>query len=54
MFCLKYSQNLANFKENSRLRNLYKPDRRPAQQEEEAGLAQGKHVRQHRTAAAAA
>ncbi len=27
-------------------------DLRPAQLEEEAGLAQGKHVRQHRTAAA--
>ena len=28
-----------------------KPDLRPAQQEEEAGLAQGRLVRQHRTAA---
>ncbi len=34
------------------LRLLYKQDLRPAQLEEEAGLAQGKHARQHRTAAA--
>ena len=32
----------------------YKQDLRPAQQEEEAVLAQGKHARQHRTATAAA
>ncbi len=31
---------------------IYKRDLRPAQLEEEAGLAQGKHARQHRTAAA--
>jgi hypothetical protein len=34
------------------LGTYYKRDLRPAQQEEEAGLAQGKHARQHRTAAA--